>query len=46
MLLKDETTRVLSGIHGPHQGLEKDLFGPGVRLFEGLRLRVIWVDFE
>jgi hypothetical protein len=40
MLLKDETTRVLSGIHGLHQGLEKDFFGPGVRLFEGLHLRV------
>jgi len=46
VLSKEETARVLSGMHGLHQLMAKLLYGCGLRLMECMRLRVKDIDFE
>ena len=46
VLTRDEVQRVLSGLSGPHRLFATLLYGTGLRLLEGLRLRVKDLDFE
>ncbi len=46
VLSRDETARLLAALQGPHALLCRLLYGCGLRLFEGLRLRVKDLDFD
>jgi integrase len=46
VLSKDEIARVLALLEGEHQLLAQLLYGTGMRISEGLQLRVKDVDFE
>ena len=46
VLSKSEVQRVLAAVPGPYQLFCRLLYGTGLRLMEGLRLRVKDVDFE
>jgi len=47
VLSHDEVARVLAGLgDGPHRLLAEVLYGTGMRLMEGLRLRVKDIEFE
>lgn len=46
VLTKAEIDRILTVMEGTHQLMAKLLFGTGMRLLEGLRLRVKDIDFE
>ena len=46
VLSRDEVWRLLRQLEAPHQLIASLLYGAGLRLFEGQRLRVKDVDFE
>ena len=46
MLTKDEVAALLSFVEGPTALLAQLLFGTGMRLMEGLRLRIKDIDFD
>jgi integron integrase len=46
VLTREEALRLLGAMSGVHQLLARLLYGSGLRLMEGLRLRVKDVDFE
>jgi len=46
VLTPDEVGRVLAALEAPHQLLAQLLYGTGMRIMEGVRLRVKDVDFE
>ncbi len=46
VLSRNEVWRVIEGLSGPHQLIATLLYGSGMRLLEGLRLRVKDLDFE
>ena len=46
VLTRDEVTAVLSRLEGSHNLIARLLYGTGLRIMEGLRLRVKDVDFE
>ncbi len=45
VLTRDEVSQVLSRLHGTHRLLGRVLYGAGLRIMEGVRLRVKDVDF-
>jgi integron integrase len=46
VLTPDEVSRVLLALEAPHRLLAQLLYGTGMRIMEGIRLRVKDVDFE
>lgn len=46
VLSREEVTRLLSAMNGPYALVSRLLYGCGLRLLEGLRLRVKDVDFD
>jgi len=46
VLTRDEVARILGRLHGVHALVGSLLYGTGMRVMEGLRLRVKDVDFE
>ena len=46
VLSHDEVSRVLGALEGPHGLLAQLLYGTGMRLLEGLRLRVKDIEFD
>lgn len=46
VLSRDETTRLMGALEGTHRLIAQLLYGTGMRLLEGLRLRVKDVDFD